>query len=400
MNKYPKTALVVQGRFHAFALGRALLEMGVPVTILTNYPAFIATRFGLPKSCLRTAPHIGLLHREAYRMDIPRRFPTMERFLHQIFSKWAGKVLENENVDLVHSFTGVAYDMMKHLRGQPRPPLLFLARGSSHIVDQYHLLKAEEKRAGSFVDKPTTWMIGRERREYQLADNVITLSSFAQRTFLKRGYSEYEVPILPLAANTEMFRSARGIIEDRCRRLLSNEPLQVLGTGSFCLRKGALDFVAAARELHGIMKFTWVGNITPDVETIAKSAAAWINFIPRVAESDLPRFYASADLYFFPTIEDGFAVTLAQAKAACLPILATKNCAAPELVLPGVNGWLVDIRDTSSMVQHLRDAHADRYATVAMVEHCWSEPKSRDWGDVAADFIQIAKNRKDRIWLA
>ena len=41
-----KIAIGVHGRFHAFELGRALLELGADVRVFTNYPAFIAERFG------------------------------------------------------------------------------------------------------------------------------------------------------------------------------------------------------------------------------------------------------------------------------------------------------------------------------------------------------------------
>ena len=48
----PSIAIVVQGRFHGFDLARALIDLDVPVRVLTNYPAFIASRFGVPRANL------------------------------------------------------------------------------------------------------------------------------------------------------------------------------------------------------------------------------------------------------------------------------------------------------------------------------------------------------------
>jgi len=380
-------AIVVQGRFHAFALAREMIKQGADVIVLTNYPKFYAKKFGLPGDRLHCMPLLGLLQREAYRRDWPRRVPWLEKFLHTSFSLWAGKVLARHPRQVIHCFSGVALDMFQELRRAGVDSRLMLARGSAHILDQNQLLMEEEARSGTFIDKPTRWMIERELREYEITDNIVTLSSFAQDSFLRRGFDIARLPMLPLATDTSLFRPSEAQIQARRARLADGSPLRVLGTGSFCLRKGALDFIAVARELSGVMKFTWVGNISPDVMKVAEAARPWVEFLPRVPEQDLPSFYHDADVYFFPTIEDGFAVTLCQAQAACMPVISSLNCAAPDLVQEGKDGWLFAARERSQMVQHLRAAHEDRTTTLGMVESLWQRPNMRSWEDVARDFI-------------
>lgn len=385
----PSIAIVVQGRFHAFALAREMLSQGVDVTVLTSYPVFAAKKFGLPAHALHTFPALGLLHREAYRHDWPRRMPWLEQFLHTSFSRWAGRVLTRHPKKAIHGFSGVSLDMHQHLRRAGIDSRLMLARGSAHVLDQHQLLMEEEARSGTFIDKPSSWMIEREMMEYQVSDSIVTLSGFARDTFLKRGFGIERLPVLPLATDTGLFRLSEAQKDQRCARLVNGEPIRVLGTGSFCLRKGALDFVAVARELAGVMKFTWVGNITADVAALAEAAKPWVEFLPRVPEQQLPGFYHDADVYFFPTIEDGFAVTLSQAQAACMPILASLNCAAPDMVQHGVDGWLFPVRARAEMLGHLRQAHENRAGLVAMVERLWQRREVRSWADVARDYIQF-----------
>ena len=385
----PTIAIVVQGRFHAFALAREMIKLGADVIVLTNYPKFYAKKFGLPGDRLHCMPLLGLLQREAYRRDWPRRAPWLEKFIHTSFSRWAGKVLASHPCQVIHCFSGVALDMFQELRRAGVDSRLMLARGSAHILDQHQLLIEEEARSGTPIDKPSPWMIERELREYEITDNIVTLSSFAQDTFLKRGFDIVRLPMLPLATDTAMFRPTEAQMQARRARLADGNPLRVLGTGSFCLRKGALDFVAVARELAGVMKFTWVGNISPDVIHVAEAARPWVEFLPRVPEHDLPSFYHDADLYFFPTIEDGFAVTLCQAQAACMPVISSLNCAAPDLVRHGHDGWLFAARDREQMLLHLRAAHQDRATTRAMVESLWQRPDMRSWEDVARDFTSF-----------
>jgi len=44
-------------------------------------------------------------------------------------------------------------------------------------------LAQEEARAGVRIDHPSPWMIEREQREYQLADKIVVLSTFAYDSF-------------------------------------------------------------------------------------------------------------------------------------------------------------------------------------------------------------------------
>ena len=390
--KETRICIVVQGRFHAFALAKALIEKGAPVHVVTNYPAFIAQRFGLPASHVSGCAPIGLLHRYASRWDLMRRIPALNRALHQGFSLWAaGHVSKIEPV-AVHVFSGVALELFERLRAHTNPVLRLLLRGSEHIVDQYIDLEQESLRAGGDIDKPSQWMVRRELREYALTDHVVTLSTFARNTFLRRGFAPEKINLLPLATNVKQFRPAREAVEARLRRIQSDAPLQMLCTGSVSLQKGVLDFVEMARRLRGRVRFRWVGNVLPDARRFVNASTDIIDFVPRVPENDLPQIYDEADGFVFPTIQDGFAVVLAQAKAACLPIVATENSAAPDLLEQGATGWTFPIRRPDLFVEKMGGWDADRGTMARMVENLWADEAVRDWSDVADDFSAIVKS--------
>src|SRR5262249_34160868 len=96
-----------------------------------------------------------------------------------------------------------------------------------------------------------------------------------------------------------------------------------------------------------------------------------------------------SDIFVFPTIQDGYAAVLAQAKASGLPIIASTNCAGPDLVTPGEDGWVVPIRTPAAIIDRLREADADRSRLAAMSEAVYDSFRPRDWSDVAADFEHI-----------
>jgi glycosyltransferase involved in cell wall biosynthesis len=386
----PRYTLVVQGRFHAFALAKSLIALDMPVRVVTNYPAFLAERFGLPRGHVTGCAPLGLLHRYAYRWNIGQRSDALNRFLHVAFSRWAARQVLKNPPDVLHTFSGVALELYDALDRSGLSPVRLLARGSAHIREQCAELKRESRRSGTKIDMPGTWMIRREMGEYRRSDHIVTLSTYARKSFLTRGYAEEKVMLLPLGSDVKAFRPERPVLEARLQRLKSGKPLTVLGTGLFCLRKGAIDFIETARALQGSMRFQWVGTITEDAASLAGSASKLIEFIPRVSEHELPSFYNEADLYLLPTIEDGFAVTLTQARAACVPIIASDHCAAPDMITNGETGWIVPIRSAGQIVAKLEALNNDREMTAGMVEKLWQECDTRDWSDVGRDFLKLA----------
>lgn len=387
----PRYTLVVQGRFHAFALAKSLLALDMPVHVITNYPAFIAERFGIPRSCVTGCAPLGLLHRYAYRWNIGQRSDAVNRFLHVAFSRWAARHVSKSPPDVLHCFSGVALEIYQKLKAQNLHPLTLLARGSAHIREQHRDLAREARRAQCpEIDLPTPWMVRREMEEYRLSDHIVTLSSYARNSFLTRGYAEEKVLMLPLGSNVKQFRPERAVIDRRLERLRSGKKLVVIYTGNVSLQKGIIDLIEAARMLKNVMHFRVVGNIVPDAAARAAAARDCIEFLPRVPEHELPGIYDEADAYVFPTLHDGFAAVLAQARAGCLPIVATDHCAAPDMLINGETGWIIPTRNAAEMAARLADLNNDRQLAASMVENLWQKCDTRDWSEVGKDFLKLA----------
>jgi glycosyltransferase involved in cell wall biosynthesis len=121
-----------------------------------------------------------------------------------------------------------------------------------------------------------------------------------------------------------------------------------------------------------------------------------VDFPGRRPESELPEWYANSDIFVFPTIEDGFAVVLAQANANALPIITTTNCSGPDLVEDGKSGWVVPIRDPQAFVDRLMWCDAHRAQLAGMVHGIFDSHTSRTWDDVATDFESICANLTQR----
>lgn len=383
-----KIAIVVHGRFHAFDLARALLERGHEVTLFTNYPKWAVVRFGFPKERVRSFwPH-GVLSRANQWLHRKVQFPYLEAALHRMFGHWAAKELAKGNWDVVHTWSGIAEEIFRVRPGKVH----LLMRGSAHIRVQARLLEEEEKRVGRAMEKPSPWMIAREEREYELADAIVVLSSFAYDTFRAEGMPAERLRLLPLGVRLDQFRPPPEVIEARCRRILSGTSLRVLYVGAVSYRKGMWDLDRVIHSLDdGSFRFRLVGPTDPSAVPMVRSLPNWAEWVPKLPQDRLPSAYAWGDVFAFPTIEDGFAVVLAQAQASGLPILATTNCSAPDLLRDGENGWILPIRSPETFIECLRWCGEHREELAAMVRRVYHEFRPRDWADVARDFESLCK---------
>jgi glycosyltransferase involved in cell wall biosynthesis len=382
-----KIAIVVHGRFYAFDLARELLHQGHDVTLFTNYPAAIVERFGIPKQHVRSFLLHGIVSRFLQRLNQFEWAPNFEPFIHSWFSQWAALKLRKERYEIIQIFSGIAEEALQSLAKEQS--IKILVRGSAHIRTQFQLLEEEEQRSNLKIDKPSSWIIDREEREYELADAIVVLSTFAKNSFIKQGFDPNRLKFLPLGTQLTHFRLDLSVIEQRCQRILSGQPLRILTVGTFSLRKGAIDLLKIAAKSDINFNFRFVGAIAHDATPLLQSGNKRIELIPKQPEFQLPQMYAWADLFIFPTIEDGYAVVLSQAQAAGLPILATENCAAPDIIETDQSGWILPIRDADRFMEKLQWCHTHRLELAQMVRHVYDDFQPRDWADVAKDFVHL-----------
>ncbi len=396
-----KTAVVVHGRFHAFDLVRELIKQGNEVTLFTNYPKYIVEKFGIPQIHVRSFLLHGICSRIFQKLNQLLPIPSFEPLLLSLFSKWAANSIFKENYDVIHSFSGVAEELLLSAPSTDKS-IHILVRGSAHIVVQKQLLSAEEARVNSLInsqlkiDQPSDWIIAREEREYKLADIIVVLSTFAQTSFIQQGIEPKKIKLLPLGTQLSLFRADPKIIQARCQRILSGQPLNVLIVGTFSLRKGAIDLVEIAKNASSDFQFKFVGAIANDARFLYESNHQYIDFIPKQPQSELPQAYAEADIFIFTTIEDGYAVVLSQAQAAGLPILATTNCSAPDFIIENETGWILPIRSPDAFIDRLKWCHKHRQELAEMVNKIYKEFAPRDWSSVARDFTIIARDYLDQ----
>ncbi len=389
-----KIAIVVHGRFHAFNLARALLDQGDDVTVLTNYPKWAVKRFDVAPQHVRSLWPQGVISRALWGLHELIGTPFPEASMDTWFARWAAGQLERDRWDAIHCWSGVAEESL--LRSRNRESLNAMMRGSAHILTQARLLKEEEIRTGVRLDRPSDWVIARELREYQLCDIIVVLSTFAYNSFVAQGIPRSKLHLLPLGVNVASFRPSPEILEERCRRIRSGQRLRVLYVGAISYQKGMWDMekiirMAASQEFE----FRFVGPVTPECKPLVERLRGSAEFIPKQPQSELGEWYAWGDVFIFPTIQDGFAVVLAQAQAGALPILTTTNSGGPDIIEEGETGWTFPLRSPQAFIDQLHWCDSHREELAEMVRYSHAHFRSRTWTDVAKGFVEMIQTRRD-----
>ena len=385
-----KIAIGVHGRFHGFELAKALLYLGHDVRIFTNYPPFIVKRFGLPSEIVTTHYWHGIVSKASQRLGSLGQSAWMNRYLCRNFEVWLARHLARESWDITYTWSSVSE---AYFRNPRTARARLMARGSSHISTQTRLLEEEEVRCGIPQEKPFPHTSSKELAEYDLADRVIVLSTFCRKSFLENGFDSKKLGLMVSGSPSDNFRLDAAALAKKIWSVSDGNPLNILTVGTFSFRKGIFDYAKIVNELAGErLRFRFVGAVADECSSFRKQLEPKVEFVPRVAQSDLKDHYKWGHIFLFPTIEDGFPTVMAQARAACLPQITTPNGAGSDVVEEGISGWIFPIRSPDFMITKIREMEKNRDSLAQMIQQMHEKVISRTWIDSAKDFLAIAES--------
>ena len=100
-----------------------------------------------------------------------------------------------------------------------------------------------------------------------------------------------------------------------------------------------------------------------------------VSFTGRVEEEEIPRYYASAELFVLPSVWEGHPLTLLEAWAAGRPVIASDVEGLAEFVDHQETGYLVEAKDPEALAEALGYAfdHPD---------------EARGWGEAARELAE------------
>ena len=197
----------------------------------------------------------------------------------------------------------------------------------------------------------------------RICSGCLPIGTRNQHFYESFGVSKQRLTTVPFAVDNDFFMSTvqqfSNKAEIREQLCLSEKPV-ILFASKLTPRKRPMDLLVAFHELQNLgidaaLAFVGDGELRSQLqEYVALHALKDVHFFGFQNQSELPKFYASADVFVLPSENEPWGLILNEAMCAGLPIIASKEIGAvPDLIREGRNGFLFDGGDINQLVEHL-----------------------------------------------
>ena len=254
----------------------------------------------------------------------------------------AGKFLDKGNIFLFYNGSG-----LNTLQKAKKKGIITIVEAvNSHVDFQEDLLRNEHEKLGMpwvpFHKKEK----GRRMQEYEKADYILLPSEFVKKSFLGYGFPEQKLLKVPYGFH-QMNHSTQQAKERK-------EAFTILYVGSISVRKGVKYLIEAYQKLAiSNKRLVITGPMTHPTGLATLPIDSNIIFTGILKGKELEEVYASADVFCLPSIEEGLALVLGEALSFGLPIIATENSGASDIITDGEEGFIIPIRSADAIAEKI-----------------------------------------------
>jgi glycosyltransferase involved in cell wall biosynthesis len=172
------------------------------------------------------------------------------------------------------------------------------------------------------------------REECALADRIVVNSEWSREAVIKSGVDGGKIRVQAIPYEDHAVPAA----PDAPDGFSAGRPLRLLFVGSLTVAKGVPELLRAMALLADApVTLTLVGPLAMVLPPDARLPS--IRVAGSVPRGEVARYYAAGDVLVFPSHSDGFGMAQIEARAAGLPIIASRHCG--RVVEDGVTGALL-----------------------------------------------------------
>ena len=210
---------------------------------------------------------------------------------------------------------------------------------AKRILDQH-----QKRLSLAPLNNITDASIARERIELKSYDYIFASNDCVEQSLSEAGVAAQKILRTSFGWVPAKYRFSA---QKRQRRESPGE-VRALFVGSICARKGVPYLLEAWKESRVPGKLVLAGNIERGIEAVLSrysddNSIELVNYV-----EDLSALYNSADVFVFPTLEEGGPQVVYEAAGAGLPIITTPM-GRGRIVEDGVNGLVVDPGDVAGL---------------------------------------------------
>lgn len=370
-----KVTVSVPGKFEpAFHWARWLESRGELERIVSPVPHSRTEQFGVTRARTRTLAPIGGWNYAFQRLG-PRQWQAQNQIAVSVAFDSAAAAMLGE-CDILNGWGSTSLRAIRaaHRRGIP----VVLTVASSHIATQTAILREEYARWGETAPLTHPRVIERAIEEYAEADIIVAPCRWVADSFIENGVPEPKMRLVPWGA--------RIITAPVDRKERTGAP-RLLFAGRCEVRKGVPYLLEAFRALNAPATLHLTGETNDDLIERAGGLPAGAHVTGPLTGEAFAQEYREADIFVLPSVEDASAQVTLWALAAGLPVITTDR-AGDDMVIDGVNGFVVPAGDTDALRARMELLVGDRDLRLRMGAAAAASASARDWDTYSAELYR------------
>jgi glycosyltransferase involved in cell wall biosynthesis len=209
----------------------------------------------------------------------------------------------------------------------------------------------------------------RKDAELQMADFILAPSTFVGESLSTAPPFEAQIKVLPFGCNVDWETKAKP----------QSRPV-FLYAGNITMRKGVHRVLMAWKRLgaHHSAELRLIGDMFL-TEKFLRDYQGFFTHIPRLPRVELQRHYAQASAFVFNSVADGFGYVMPEAMSCGVPVIASRNSAAPDIIENKKNGILIDYGADDELEDALDWAVSRPAELAAMGEAAIEKTRTLTW---------------------
>jgi glycosyltransferase involved in cell wall biosynthesis len=219
----------------------------------------------------------------------------------------------------------------------------------------------------------------RKDHELATADHVLVPSTFVCASLIAAGVSRERISVIPFGCQPG------GLAPNAAGRQNI-----VLAVGHLSLRKGTPRLLRAWKRLgaHRTHRLRLIGRLGLAPKFLADYAGVY-EHVPRLPRNELGNHYASARALVMPACAEGLAVVITEALSFGLPVIASENSGAGDIISSGGEGLLYPFGDDDKLCAALDYVLSHPKETAVMGQAAFRRAQLWTWQHYRDAFLRV-----------
>lgn len=232
-----------------------------------------------------------------------------------------------------------------------------------------------------------------QKRQYKVHKNVVAISEFTKRSLISEyTLNENDIKVIPIGVDSERFNSSKR--STKIREKYGNEIL--LYVGPIIYRKRVPVLLKAMIKV--IKRFPDVklillgdGIYLKKYQNYAKKLKINKNLIWKGFVYNPEYYYASSDIFVFPSELEGFGQVITESMACGTPVICSDIPPMSEIIENG--GLTFNLNDSKDLAEKIIDLLENKEKRLLLAKNALTIVKEKyEWSIIAKEFMEYFKS--------